>query len=187
VIIGGIFMEVKYNLWSFYLTLLCIGLSFYSFYSFLESSWLLAPPNYILLGISIVAFVLGIIGLKDKRYWWVKLRSWITVILSLLLSIILSLAIIVTLLSSSMGANEHIKTIHSPDGKYTIDFYRWDLGATGTFGVRGELNGPLWFKKRIFIQKRTEDIDVEWKSNDIVSINGYILNLDKGDTYGFND
>lgn len=177
-------MDTKYNLWSFYLTLFCIGVSFYSFYSYLESRWLFAPPNYILLGISVIAFILGIIGFRDKRNWWAKSRSWITVILSLLLSIILSLTILFTFLFSSMGTNHHIQTIHSPNGEYTIDFYRWDQGATGTFGIRGELNGLLWFKKRIYIQKRTEDINVEWKGNDIVSINKHILNLDKGETYG---
>lgn len=178
-------MELKYNLWSFYLALFCVGISFYSFYSYLERSWLIAPPNYILFGISVIAFVLGIKGLKAHSYRWTKLRSWITVSLSLLLSIILSLAVLLTLLFSSMGANEHIKKIHSPNGNHTIDFYRWDQGATGSFGVRGELNGPLWFKKRIYIQENTEEVNVEWDSNDIVSINNHILDLGKGDTFGY--
>ncbi|WP_256464174.1 DUF5412 family protein [Halobacillus amylolyticus] len=50
---------------------------------------------------------------------------------------------------------------------------------------KGELNGPLWFKKRIYYQERTENVDVEWESNDTVSINNHILNLDEGDTYGY--
>ncbi len=84
-----------------------------------------------------------------------------------------------------MEANKHVKTIHSPNGDYTVDFYRWDQGATGTFGIRGELNGPLWFKKRIYIQKRMEDVSVDWQSNDIVSINNHILNLKEGETFGY--
>ncbi|TDL31739.1 hypothetical protein E2R51_10950 [Jeotgalibacillus sp. S-D1] len=177
-------METKYNLLSFYLTLFCIGLTFYSFYSYVEGSWLISPPNYILLGFSVIAFILGIKGLKDKRNRWTKVRSWLTLVLSSLLSIVLSLAILFGLHFSS-GANVYLKTINSPDGKYTIDFYRWDQGAMGTFGVRGELNGPLWIKKRIYIQKRTEDVNVEWESNDAVLINNHLLNLDNGETYGY--
>ncbi|KHF38551.1 membrane protein [Halalkalibacter okhensis] len=178
-------MEERYNLWSFNLIIVCIGLAAYSFYSNIVHTWQITPPNYILLIISLLAFTLGIFGFKDKRNWRTKTRSWLTIILSSLTSIALFLAVLFTFFFSSMGANEHIKTVNSPDDNYTIDFYRWDQGATGTFGVRGELNGPLWFKKRIYIQRRTEEVNIEWKSNDIVSINNHILNLNKGDTYGY--
>lgn len=79
-----------------------------------------------------------------------------------------------------MGVNEYIKTIHSPNGKYTIDLYLWDQGATSTFGVMGE---RVQFGLKI--QKRTEEVNVEWESNDIVSINNHILNLDKCDTFSY--
>ncbi len=86
---------------------------------------------------------------------------------------------------SSIGSNSHLETISSPDGNYTIDFYRWDVGAAGTFGIRGELNGPLWCKKRIYYEIRTEKVDFEWVNNNTVSINNHILNLKEGDTYGY--
>ncbi|MBS4192752.1 hypothetical protein KHA94_21715 [Bacillus sp. FJAT-49705] len=178
-------MEIKNNLWSFYLIWICIGVSVYSLFSNINNTWLIAPPNYILLLVSVIAFILGIKGFKDKRNWWTKLRSWLTVILSLLLSIILLLAVLLTLLGSYFGANSHLETISSPDGKYTIDFYRWDAGAAGSFGIRGELNGPFWFKKRIYYEKRTENVEIEWENNNTVSINNHIFNLDEGDTYGY--
>ncbi|WP_163527203.1 DUF5412 family protein [Halobacillus ihumii] len=178
-------MERKYNVGSFSLSLFCLGISLYSFYSHINNIWLIAPPNYIVLLLSIVAFTLGIKGFKDKTNWFSKLRSWVSVTLSLLLSISLFLACSLSILASSFGANEHIKTVHSPNDEYRIDFYHWDAGAAGTFGIRGELNGPLRFKKRIYFQKRTEDVEVEWKGNDTMSINNHILNLDKGDTYGY--
>jgi len=90
-----------------------------------------------------------------------------------------------TLFSSLFGVNEHIKTVSSPDNGYTIDFYFWDAGAAGTFGIRGELNGPLWFKKRIYYEKRTGNVNVEWKSNNKVSINNHILKLNEGETFGY--
>ena len=154
-------------------------------YSNIKNTWLISPPNYILFIISLLAFILGIKGLKDKRNWRTKTRSWLTIILSSLLSIVLFLALSFTLFFSAFGANELIKTVSSPDNSYTIDFYFWDAGAAGTFGVRGELNGPLWFKKRIYYEKRTENVNVEWKSNHEVSINNRILKLNEGETFGY--
>ena len=177
--------EKRYNVWAFYLILICIGVSFYSLYSNITNTWLISPPTYILFIISLLAFILGIKGLKDKRNWRTKTRSWLTIILSSLLSIVLFLALSFTLFFSAFGANEHIKTVSSPDNSYTIDFYLWDAGAAGTFGVRGELNGPLWFKKRIYYEKRIENVNVEWKSNHEVSINNRILKLNEGETFGY--
>ena len=171
----------RLNKWSFYLLLFCIGLSSYSLYSNLNNGWLLSPPTYIILVLSALCFFLGIIGFGDSRNWRTKLRSWLTVILALLLSIILILAVFL----STLGFREYMKTTKSPDNNYTIDFYRFDEGAMGTFGVIGELKGPLWFKKRIYYEKRIENIDVEWETNSKLSINNHILNLDEGSTYGY--
>lgn len=177
-------MGRRYNLWSFYLILVCLGLATYSLHSNINNNWLVAPPVYILILMSIVAFILGILGFKDERNWRTKTTSWFTVILSSLTSVGLFLVLTFTLLFS-FGANEHIKIISSPDNSYTIDFYRWDAGAAGTFGIRGELNGPLWFKKRIYYEKRTETVEVEWKNDSELSINNNILDLNTGDTYGY--
>ena len=181
----GDFMEKRCNLWSFYLAVTCLGLVAYALYSNIGNTWQLAPPNYVLLVMSLLAFTLGIIGFSDSRNWRFILRSWLTVILSTLLFIALTLAILLSLFFSSLAANELLKTVKSPDGSYTIDFYKYDAGATGTFGVRGELNGPLWFKKRIYHQDRVEIVEVEWKDNSTVSINNRILNLKEGETYGY--
>lgn len=60
-------MEKSYNILSFYLIILCISLSAYSLYSNMTNAWLIAPPVYILLVISLIALILGILGFKDKR------------------------------------------------------------------------------------------------------------------------
>lgn len=131
------------------------------------------------------ALILGIVGFKDKRSWWSKTRSWLTVILSSLASIGLFLAVSFTLIFSFTGANKYIKTVSSTDNNYTIDFYRFDAGAGGSFGVRGELNGPLWFKKRIYLEHDVEQVEVGWRNKDEVSINNHHLKLDAGETYGY--
>ncbi len=178
-------MNKKYNIWAFCLIISCVGLAGYSLYSNLNNTWILAPPNYILLFLSLIALILGFLGFKDKRNGWTKTRSWITIILSSFTTIGLFLIVSFTLLFSSMGANEYIKTVSSTDDNYTIDFYRFNAGAAGSFGIRGELNGPLWFKKRIYLEHNADEAKVEWENDRIVSINNHTLKLDKGETYGY--
>ncbi|GGA61866.1 DUF5412 family protein [Ornithinibacillus halotolerans] len=178
-------MAMKYNHCSFYIILLCIGLAAYSVYSQINHTWIATPPTYILLILSIMAFIYAIKGRKDKTSWVSTFRSWLTITLSVLLSIVLLLVIFLQLLGSLLGGNEHLKTIHSPDETYTIDFYQWDAGAAGTFGIRGELNGPLWFKKSIYLERRVEDVSIEWISNTVVSINNHKLDLAQGETFGY--
>lgn len=36
--------------------------------------------------------------------------------------------------------------------------------------MRGELNGPLWVKKRLYMQEHTEKVEIEWESGHIVTI-----------------
>ncbi|WEG14475.1 DUF5412 family protein [Pullulanibacillus sp. KACC 23026] len=174
-------MGKRYNLLSFYLILVCLALVLYSLYSIMNNTWLIAPPNYVLLLMSLLTLVLGAFGFKDKRNWLVKIRSWLTLIVSSLTSI----GLLLILLISFLFPNEYIKTIGPSDNSYSIDFYRWDMGAAGTFGILGELNGPLWFKKRIYNEVRTENVKVKWENNSKVSINNHILNLNHGDTYGY--
>ncbi|SHN30042.1 DUF5412 family protein [Gracilibacillus kekensis] len=178
-------MRKHYNFWSFCLIISCLVLTGYSLYSNLNHRWIIAPPNYILLIISLLALILGVFGLTDKRTGWTKTRSWLTVILSSLTTIGLFLIVSFSLLFSSMGANEYIKTVSSDNNKYSIDFYRFNAGAAGSFGIRGELNGPLWFKKRIYLEHNAEEVEVEWENDHKVTINNHTLKLDEEDTYGY--
>lgn len=178
-------MEKSYNVWSFYLMLICLGLGAYSFYSNINNNWLIAPPNYILLILSLAAFIFGINGFKDKRNRHTTTRSWLTVILSSILSIAFLLATLFVLVATGFGANKYLETVQSPDGTTTIDFYQYDAGAMGSFGVRGELNGPLWFKKRIYYQDNIENVEVKWENESTVSINNHLLDLKKGERYGY--
>lgn len=129
--------------------------------------------------------IVALKGFKQKTSWSSKLRGWLTVVLSFIVSILLILAVLFSLLLSSFGANERISTSYSPGENYEIDFYRWDAGAAGTFGIKGELNGPFWFKKRIYYERRVEQAEISWENNHSVSINNHLLNLAEGETYGY--
>ena len=49
--------------------------------------------------------------------------------------------------------------------------------------MTGVLDGPLWFKKRIYYEDPMQEVDVEWENNYTVTINKHTLNLKKGEFY----
>lgn len=169
-----------YNWSAFSLAMILFILTLYSLYSFIYNEWMISPPHYIILIFSFLALILGILGIFDKSSWFAKLRSWISIILSAVLMFTMLIAVSFTTMFS--GAKGLLSTVHSPDDKYTIHFYHTDAGAMGTFGVLGELKGPLWSKKKIYAEKRVDQVDVEWENNHIILINNHKLDLKKGES-----
>jgi hypothetical protein len=154
-------------------------ISIYSVYAAIHNTWIISPPNYILFIVSLLAFILGIAGFRDKSSRFAKLRSWFSTLLSILLIFIFFVAMLFSAMFS--GSKELLTSVQSPDQKYKIDFYSMDAGAMGTFGVLGELRGPLWFKKKIFMEKRVNQVQVEWVNNHTALINNRKLNLSTGE------
>ncbi|WP_240189761.1 DUF5412 family protein [Bacillus sp. P14.5] len=171
----GVIMARRYNLWSFYFCLLVM----LSLMNLVFSEWKVSPPSYFLWGISILTLILGIMGFKDKTNGLSRFRSWFTVILSPILSIILFLGVIRFLFISE----ELIKTSVSPDENFKIEFYLINGGATTSFGVVGKLDGPLWFEKTIYNEYPMDQAAVNWVDDHTVTVNNKILNLKDGETY----
>lgn len=171
-------MEIKYNLWSFLLSLFVIALSFQALYATYTHSWSLAPPASVLWLRTVMTFFMGISGFRDKSSRRARWRSWLTVSITFPLSVIFLLGIIV-----NTFAMEHISTSHLPDSKMTIHFYKLNGGATSSISVVGAIDGPLWFKKNIYLEDPIQEADAIWTNNHIISINSHILNLDKRETF----
>lgn len=93
------------------------------------------------------------------------------------------IVVLFTFLSFVSGGKTHLTTEHSLDGKYTIEFYRTNPGAAGSFGIVGEMDGPLSFKKNIYFQRNAENVEIEWENDHTVLINQRVLNLKEGETY----
>lgn len=167
-------MKRQFNRWSFYLCLVCLALFFYSR---LFGIWILTPPVLILC-MGLTAFVMAIVGFGGITGWQTALRSWAALLLSLGLSLILAVWI-------TSPEEQWIKTDDSPDHRYNISFYLTNEGATTSFGVVGKLDGPLWFKKKVYSDYHIDHANVEWKNNHVVSINGHVVNLKKGVYYDY--
>ena len=88
---GGFSMKIKINLWSFILALICIGLFFISISSeemveFL-TNFIHRHPLYIVLIMSIITCILGFIGLYEAVNWKLLLRSFFTIVVTLVISV----------------------------------------------------------------------------------------------------
>ena len=171
-------MKRNYNLWSFILCFILLGLSFQARYASYNGTWQWAPDALTLWLLSIVAFITGVIGFGDKSSKRARWRSWLTVLIIIPLSIAFFLGVLVNTI-----ARDHIETTQSPDHKITIDFYTLNGGAATSISVTGIVNGPLWFKKRIYYEDPMHKADVEWVNNHIVKINNHTFDMDKGETY----
>lgn len=171
-------MGRKYNLWSFILCLLILVLSLQSLYASYYRTWQVAPPALTLWLLTVIAFVTGVMGFKYKSSRLARWRSWLTVLIAFPLSAIFLLGVAV-----NTFAREPIETAQSPDSKIVIDFYTLNGGAATSISVEGIVNGPLWFKKRIYYENRMHKVDVEWENNYIIIINNHPLNLDKGEVF----
>ncbi|WP_458127230.1 DUF5412 family protein [Paenibacillus sp. Z3-2] len=163
-----------------FLVLFLYFVSMYSLYSNMNHKWLVSPPNYVILILSILGLALALLGFKDKSNKSTKVRSWISMVLSVVLIFILIGAVSFTSMFS--GSKELLTTTHSPDKHYTINFFKTDAGAMGSFGVVGELKGPLWFKRVFYYEGKTDQVDLEWVDNHTISINDQKVNLLYGET-----
>ena len=70
----------------------------------------------------------------------------------------------------------------SPDGKYTLEAYRKEPGATIDFSIKVYLIKDK-NKKLLYNAYHEYDAEIIWIDNETVSINGKALNLYAGDTY----
>ncbi|MCP3029902.1 DUF5412 domain-containing protein [Halobacillus sp. A1] len=172
-------MRKRFHLWAFYLTIACLVFLFEDLYSGFYNDWSIRPPMYILWFISFTAFILGIKGFANHLNWLTRVRSWITVIISGCLSVLL---ILPALIPFSM-AEQLIESSHSPDNKYEVNVYLMNGGAATSFSVKGEWEGPLWFKKTVYFNDRVGHADVEWEDEHTITINNRTLNLQSGDTF----
>ncbi|HEX6922340.1 MAG TPA: DUF5412 family protein [Bacillales bacterium] len=104
-----------------------------------------------------MCFILGIIGFRYNNSRFARLGSWLTVITSFFLSLVLFLSVIRPLIISE----KLIMTTHSPEDTYTINLYLTNGGATTSFGVKGVIDSALWLNKTIYSDYNMDHAHVE--------------------------
>ncbi|MBP2004000.1 DUF5412 family protein [Halobacillus andaensis] len=115
-----------------------------------------------------------------KKSWLTSLRSWITIVVSFLLSGVLFIGLFI----NSPNARELMKVSHSPDGQYEIHVYRTNGGAATSHGVKAKIYGPLWFEKTVYSNYPQYEATVKWENDYTVIISQRQINLEQGETYG---
>ena len=73
---------------------------------------------------------------------------------------------------------EFMYEVESPNGEYTENAYLCNGGATVAYAVRGEVvNNETGKKRNIYWDYKIKTAEIEWINNDVVSINGHVLNI----------
>ncbi|MGN7477386.1 DUF5412 family protein [Solibacillus silvestris] len=163
----------------------CLLFLIICYYLLMNTLWAFSSTTLIALAI---LFVLTFYIMLKEFKRLTRPKKVIAVIINTICFIFTALILVyfaLKLLIISLGGAEHLLTSQSPNKQYTVDFYAFDAGAMGTFGIRAELDGPLGLKKHLYYERHAEQANVQWLSNEIVIINGHELNLKNGDTFGY--
>ncbi len=119
-----------------------------------------------------------------------KTKSKTKIIKAFIISVILIFAIAFSIYCNFfciwwIKGDEPIKSVSSPDNKYTVTAYLNNGGATTAYAVLGTVkNNTTGIKRNIYWQYRCEDAEIEWVNGTTVVINGVELNVKK-DTYDY--
>ena len=121
------------------------------------------------------------------------MKKTVITIISIILGIALvfSLAMLIrnyivpvlTLANSQKNLQEKfLSSSESPDGKFNLEAYRTEPGATVDYSVRVYMiNGNQ--KEIIYNAYHESEAKIDWVDNTTVSINGKTLDMSSGETY----
>lgn len=121
------------------------------------------------------------------------MKKTVITIISIILGIALvfSLAMLIrnyivpvlTIANSQKNVQEtFLRSSESPDGKFNLEAYRTEPGATVDYSVRVYMiNGNQ--KEIIYNAYHESEAKIDWVDNTTVSINGKTLDMSSGETY----
>ena len=78
-------MAINLNVWSFIVSVFCIPLFFISTF-YMKQHIFGIHPLTILLSMTLITFVLGVLGLKDVNNWKALVRSIVTICFTIIFS-----------------------------------------------------------------------------------------------------
>ena len=111
----------------------------------------------------------------------------ISVIVSAIFVFLANVFLISTLkigISQKNAPETYLTASQSPNGKYRLEAYRTEPGATVDFSIRVYMvKGNI--KELVYDAYHEYDPVIIWEDNVTVSINGKVLDLSKGETYNW--
>ena len=111
----------------------------------------------------------------------------ISVIVSAIFVFLANVFLISTLkigISQKNAPETYLTASQSPNGKYWLEAYRTEPGATVDFSIRVYMvKGNI--KELVYDAYHEYDAVIIWENNVTVSINGKVLDLSKGETYNW--
>jgi len=107
----------------------------------------------------------------------------ITLISVLVVSVIgINLMMVAFIADSQVGPESLLESSQSPDGRYYLEAYRTNPGATVDFSVKVyRVNNDK--KELIYFVYHESEVTINWIDDNTVSINGRSLDLSKNEKY----
>ncbi len=124
--------------------------------------WTFSTSSLVALTMAFISVLYLLIKGAKSVHGFKKFLAWLIGVVSFLMTALLLCVLTLQLVILLFGGATHLTTSISPDQRYKINFYYFDAGAMGTFGVRGELDGPFGFKKHMYYERHATEAQVEW-------------------------
>ena len=147
--------------------------------------WTVSTSSLVALTMAFISVLYLLIKGAKSIHGFKKILASLIGVVSFLMTALLLCVLTLQLVVILLGGITPLTTSVSPDQRYKINFYYFDAGAMGTFGVRGELDGPFGFKKHMYYERHATEAQIEWLNDYTISINGNELNLKNGEYFGY--
>ena len=176
---------MHYFKWACVVFSLCIAFIVFCGWLMIRTLWTVSTISLVALTMAFISVLYLLIKSAKSIHGFKKFSASLIGALSFLMTALLLCILTLQLVIISFGGATHLTTSISPDYRYKLDFYYFDAGAMGTFGVRGELDGPFGFKKHMYYERHATEAQVEWLNDYTIRINGNELNLKNGEYFGY--
>ena len=125
----------------------------------------------------------GVLTMKKTVITIISIILGIVLVFSLAMLIRNYIVPVLTIANSQKNVQEtFLYSSESPDGKYNLEAYRTEPGATVDYSVRVYMiNGNQ--KEIIYNAYHESEAKIDWVDKTTVSINGKTLDMSSGETY----
>ena len=115
---------------------LCIAFIVFCGWLMTRTLWTVSTISLVALTMAFISVLYLLIKGAKSIHGFKKFSASLIGVVSFLMTALLLCVFLLQLVIMLFGGATHLTTSISPDQRYKIDFYYFDAGAMGTFGVR---------------------------------------------------